>query len=67
MKNIDKPTRHVIATLTVLLTIIAVSIVLSLTNQVAPWVAQSVIALAFGRICFLAGWGVAKHGKGWRV
>jgi hypothetical protein len=67
MKTIDKATRRVIVTLAVLVAIIIASIALDLTNQVAAWVAQSVIVLVFGRLCFLAGWGVAKNGKGWRV
>lgn len=67
MKTIDKPTRRVIVTLAVLVSIILCSIILSVTGQVASWVAQVVIALAFGRVCYLAGWGCAKNGWGWRV
>lgn len=67
MKPMDKPTRQMVVTLAVLVSIILCSIILSVTGQVACWVAQIAIALSFGRICFLAGWGFAKFGKGWRV
>lgn len=63
----NKPTCRLIITLSVLLAIILASITLSITGQVADWVAQIFIALAFGRICFLAGWGFAKNNWGWRV
>ena len=65
--KIKAPHQRIIVTLAVLLFAILVSIVLDATGQVAGWVAQIVIALAFGRLCFLAGWAMAKHGWGWRV
>ena len=59
--------RRLIVTLAMILATIVSSIVLSLTYQVASWVAQIVVALAFGYICFLTGWGAAKNHWGWKV
>lgn len=66
-KKTNKPVRRLIVTLAVLLAIILASVTLSVTGQIAWWVAQICIAFAFGRICFIAGWGYAKNNWGWRV
>lgn len=59
--------RRLIVTLAMILAAIVSSVVLHLTDQVAGWVAQIVVAVASGYICFLIGWGAAKNHWGWKV
>lgn len=66
-KKPKAPERRILVTLAFYLFVILTALILDATGQVAGWVAQIVIALAFGRLCFLAGWAMAKHGWGWRV
>ena len=66
-KREKKYVRRITVTLAVLLGMALAAMILDLTGQVAAWVAQVVIALCFGRICFLAGYSFGKNGKGWRV
>ena len=66
-KKTTAPSRRIVVTLIVYLSVILVALILGVTNQIANWVAQVTIALSLGRLVFLAGWGVARKGKGWRV
>ena len=66
-KKNTAPSRRIVVTLIVYLSVILVALILGVTNQIANWVAQMTIALSLGRLVFLAGWGVARKGKGWRV
>ena len=66
-KKIDKGTRRVIVVLSVWVALILSAMILKLTGQCSGWAAQVVIAIAFGRLCFLGGWGWARRGWGWRV
>lgn len=66
-KKKSAPSRRIVVTLIVYLSVILVALILGVTNQIANWVAQVTIALSLGRLVFLAGWGVARKGKGWRV
>lgn len=66
-KKNTAPSRRIVVTLIVYLSVILVALILGVTNQIANWVAQVTIALSLGRLVFLAGWGVARKGKGWRV
>ena len=66
-KKNTAPSRRIVVTLIVYLSVILAALILGVTNQIANWVAQVTIALSLGRLVFLAGWGVARKGKGWRV
>lgn len=66
-KNKPAPSRRILIILSVYLSVILAALILGVTNQIANWVAQVTIALSLGRLVFLAGWGVARNGKGWRV
>lgn len=66
-KKNPAPSRRIVVTLIVYLSVILVALILGVTGQIANWVAQVTIALSLGRLVFLAGWGVARKGKGWRV
>lgn len=68
MKNQTKaPYRRILMTLALYLSMILVSLILGVTQQIAGWVAQVAIAFALLRLAVLAGWGTAKNGWGWRV
>lgn len=66
-KNKPAPSRRILIILAVYLSVILAALILGVTNQIANWVAQVTIALSLSRLVFLAGWGVARNGKGWRV
>lgn len=66
-KNKPAPSRRILTILAVYLSVILAALILGVTNQIANWVAQVTIALSLCRLVFLAGWGVARNGKGWRV
>lgn len=66
-KKKKAPERRILMTLAFYLAVILVSLILGVTHQIAGWVAQVAVALSLGRLVFLAGWGVARTGKGWRV
>lgn len=66
-KKNTAPSRRIVVTLIFYLSVILAALILGVTNQIANWVAQVTIALSLGRLVFLAGWGVARNGKGWRV
>lgn len=59
--------RRLIVTLVTLVVTVAAAIVLYCTDQIAGWVAQTAVAIAFGYICWLFGWGAARNGKGWHA
>lgn len=59
-----KKYRKIIVTLTLLVFAMVSSTVLGATGQMAGWVVQIIMAIAFGYLCFILGWGVGK--KGWR-
>ena len=66
-KKNKAPDRRILVTLAFYLAVILVSLILGATHQIAGWVAQVAVALSLGRLVFLAGWGVAKTGRRWRV
>lgn len=66
-KIIHAPTQRILIILAVYLSVILASLILGATHQIAGWVAQVAIALSLFRLVFLAGWGVAKNGWGWRA
>ena len=49
-----------------MVTVVA-AIILFCTEQIAGWVAQTAVAIAFGYLCVLFGWGAAKQNWGWHV
>lgn len=61
------PGRRILVVLAYYLAAILVSLILSVTHQIAGWVAQVVIALSLGRLVWLVAWGTAKKNWGWRV
>ena len=67
MKKAKAPGRRVLVTLAVYLSAILVSMILSVTHQIASWVAQLTVAMSLIRLGVLFGWGTAKNGWGWRV
>lgn len=66
-KKIDKGTRRLIAVLSIWVAVILSAMILEATGHCSGWAAQVAIAIAFGRLCFLFGWGCARQGWGWRV
>lgn len=61
------PGRRIFVVLAYYLAVILVSLILSVTGQIAGWVAQVAIALSLGRLVWLVAWGTAKQNWGWRV
>lgn len=61
------PGRRILVVMSVYLAVILVSIILSVTHQIAGWVAQVAVALSLGRLVWLVAWGTAKQNWGWRV
>lgn len=59
--------QRIILTVAKLLCAILATIVLELAGQIAGWVALLVIALAFGRLCFIVGWVFCHGGWRWRL
>ena len=66
-KKTHAPSRRILIILAVYLSVILASLILGVTNQIAGWVAQVAIAMSIFRLVFLAGWGAAKNGWGWRA
>ena len=61
------PGRRILVVMSVYLAVILVSLILSVTGQIAGWVAQVAVALSLGRLVWLVAWGTAKQNWGWRV
>lgn len=61
------PGRRILVVMSVYLAVILVSLILSVTGQIAGWVAQVAVALSLGRLVWLVAWGTAKKNWGWRV
>ena len=59
--------RKILVALIYYLTVILAALMLGLTQQIAGWVEQVVIALSLGRIIYVVAWCLAKNGWGWRV
>lgn len=66
-KQNKAPGRRILVVMSVYLAVILVSLILSVTGQIAGWVAQVAIALSLGRLVWLVAWGTAKKNWGWRV
>lgn len=66
-KQNKAPGRRILVVMSVYLAVILVSIILSVTHQIAGWVAQVAVALSLGRRVWLVAWGTAKQNWGWRV
>ena len=60
-------TRKVLVTIIFYLSVILAALLLSVTHQIAGWVAQVAIALSMGRLLWLFAWGCARNRYGWRV
>ena len=69
MKNNKRkaPERRILVTLAFYLSVILAALLLGVTGQIAPWVAQVMVSLPLFRLVFLFGWGAAKNGWRWRV
>lgn len=61
------PGRRILVVMSVYLAVILLSLILSVTGQIAGWVAQVAVALSLGRLVWLVAWGTAKQNWGWRV
>lgn len=56
-----KKYKKIIVTLVQLVFVMAAAIVLGATGQVADWVVQITMTVAFGYLCFILGWGAGKN------
>lgn len=59
-----KKYRKIIVTLSLIVFAMVASIVLGATGQMAGWVVQTIMVIAFGHLCFILGWGAGK--SNWR-
>jgi len=66
-KKAKAPERRILVTLAFYLSVILAALLLGVTGQIAPWVAQVMVSLPLFRLVFLFGWGTAKNGWRWRV
>ena len=66
-KNKNSGTRKVLVTMIYYLSVILAALLLGVTNQIAGWVVQIVVALSLFRLAYVLTWGAAKNGWGWRI
>ena len=66
-KKAKAPERRILVTLAFYMSVILAALLLGVTGQIAPWVAQVMVSLPLFRLVFLFGWGAAKNGWRWRV